>query len=221
MRKDPLVSGHYYHIISRSIAQFEIFKNQNDCYRLMKIMDLYRYSGFAYKYSNFLALNKNFQQDYLRSIKNNSPKLIDIVAYCLMPTHIHLLLEQNIDDGITKYLTKLLNSFSRYFNLCHHRRGPLWESHFKSILVNTDSQLLHLTRYIHLNPVSASLVKKPEEWQFSSYNEYLGKITNGICDWQDIIDINSDKYQKFVNSRIVYQKELSRIKHLLIEDYEE
>ena len=218
MRKDPLVSGCYYHIISRSIAQFKIFKNQNDCYRLMKIMDFYRYSGFAYKYSNFIALNKNFQQDYLRSIKNNSPKLINIVAYCLMPTHIHLLLEQNIDNGITKYLTKLLNSFSRYFNLYHHRRGPLWESHFKSILVNTDSQLLHLTRYIHLNPVSANLVKKPEKWQFSSYNEYLGKITNGICDWQDIIDINSDKYQKFVNSRIAYQKELSRIKHLLIED---
>lgn len=218
MRKEPLANGHFYHIISRSIAKFEIFRTKTDCLRLMQILDLYRYLEFAYKFSNFLALNKNVQQDYIESIKN-SPKSIDIIAYCLMPTHIHLLLKQNNDDGITKYLAKTLNSFTRYFNLHHHRKGPLWESHFKSILVNTDEQLLHLTRYIHLNPTAAGLVKKPEEWQFSSYNEYLGKISNGLCFWQDLIDLDPKEYKKFVNSRISYQKELSKIKRLLIEDY--
>jgi putative transposase len=218
MRKYPLVNGHYYHIISRSIAKFEIFRAQTDCRRLMQILDLYRYSDFGYKFSNFLVLNKNIQQDYIESIKDG-PKSVEIVAYCLMPTHIHLILQQNNDNGITKYLTKTLNGFTRFFNLRHHRKGPLWESHFKSILVNTDEQLLHLTRYIHLNPTSAGLVKKPEEWQFSSYNEYLGKISNCLCWWQDVINLDPKKYKKFINSRISYQKELSKIKSLLIEDY--
>lgn len=217
MRKEPLVNGHYYHIVSRSIAHYEIFSTQANCNRFMQILDFYRYLEFAYKYSNFLVLDKNLQQDYIEITRKKSPQFVDIIAYCLMPTHLHLLLKQNVDDGIVKYLTKLLNSFTRYFNIHHHRKGPLWEGHFKNILVKTDEQLLHLTRYIHLNPVSAGLVNKPEDWNFSSYHEYLGKAS-GLCGWQDIIALDAKNYQKFVNDRISYQKELSKIKRLLIED---
>ena len=218
MRKEPLVNGQYYHIISRSIVKYEIFNDKINCDRFIKIMDLYRYLEFAYKYSNFLVLNKNLQQDYIESTRKNSPQFVDIIAYCLMPTHLHLLLKQNVEDGIVKYLTRLLNSYTRYFNLHQHRKGPLWEGRFKNILVKNDEQLLHLTRYIHLNPVSAGLVNKPEDWKFSSYHEYLGK-DSVLCEWKDIIDLDSKKYKEFVNDRISYQKELSKIKRLLNEDY--
>jgi putative transposase len=136
-----------------------------------------------------------------------------------MPTHIHLILKQNKDSGITKYVSKLFDSFTRYFNIKYHRKGPLWEGHFKNIIIDTDEQLMHLTRYIHLNPDSAGLTNKPQDWQFSSYNEYIGNVSNKICDWQNILQINIEDYKKFVNNRIAYQKELSKIKKLLIENY--
>jgi putative transposase len=219
MRKDPLVNGHFYHIISRSIAKFEVFKSQKDCFRLMRIVDLFQYKEFIYKYSNFLSLKRDHQKEIIQLVKNNSPKLIDIIAYCVMPTHIHLILKQNIDQGLSKYLARVLNGYSRYFNLRHHRKGPLWEDHFKSILIRTDEQLLHLTRYLHLNPVSVGLVKNPQDWQFSSYKEYIGEVFDGICNWQGVLEIDKKKYQKFVNSRISRQKELAKIKHLINEDY--
>ena len=70
-------------------------------------------------------------------------------------------------------MRRLLNSYTRYFNEKIKRKGPLWEGRFKKVLVNSDEQLLHLTRYVHLNPVSAGIVEKPEDWPCSSYREYI------------------------------------------------
>ena len=219
MRKDQLANGEYYHIVNRSIAQYEIFKDTVDCARFMEILNLYRYVNFFYKYSNFLELTVVHQQAVINDLKENGQKLVKIVAYCVMSTHLHLILYQNDDKGISKFMARVLNSYSRYFNLRHRRKGPLWEGHFKNILVDTDEQLLHLTRYIHLNPVSAGIVKNPQDWPFSSYPEYVGTKENNLCEFDGLFNMTSKNYKYFVNSRIAYQKELSKIKHLLIEDY--
>jgi len=137
-----------------------------------------------------------------------------------MPTHIHLVLKQVVDNGISKFMAKVLNSYSRYFNCRHHRKGHLFEGKFKNVLVKDDEQMLHLTRYFHLNPTTAGLVKKPEDWFHSSYSEYIGKNKeDSICDFKEIISIKPAQYRKFVHDRIDYQKKLSLIKHLLIDDY--
>ena len=136
-----------------------------------------------------------------------------------MPTHIHLLLKQLIDNGISRYMKNLLDSYSKYFNIKHKRKGPLWESRFKNVLVKTDEQLLHLTRYLHLNPVTAYLVNSPEDWDYSSYGQYLdSKIDYPFCDFSDVLKINPEEYEKFVNDRIDYQRSLAKIKELIIED---
>ena len=87
------------------------------------------------------------------------------------------------------------------------------------ILVKNDEQLLHLTRYLHLNPVTAKIVDRPEEWEFSSFNEYLEKESGvqSICEFKDLLDINPSQYRKFVNDQISYQRELAKIKKLLID----
>lgn len=220
MRKDRLVNNHYYHVLNRSIAQYEIFKDVRDCERFLRLLDLYRYIDFDYKYSHFLELTLDHQKNVIKDLKSNNSKLVKIISYCLMPTHLHLILYQNVDSGISKFIARILNSYSRYFNLYYHRKGPMWEGHFKNILITTDEQLLHLTRYIHLNPVSANLVKKPEDWQLSSYLEYVrnGKDDN-ICEFDGLFNLSSKDYKNFVNSGISYQKELAKIKHLLIENY--
>ena len=80
-------------------------------------------------------------------------------------------------------------------------------------------QLDHLLRYLHLNPSTANLVEKPEDWPYSSYGEYLRKVDNklAICQYEDIIDVIPSSYRKFVNDQISYQRELARIKNLIIE----
>ncbi len=220
MRKDPLVNGQCYHIFSRSIAKYIIFNNSSDFERLIELIDLYRFNDFFYKYSGFLELNAFFRLKYVEGLKLTSSKSVEIISYSIMPTHIHLTLKQLVDGGISKYMAKILNSYTRYFNIQHQRKGPLWEGKFQSVLVNDDDQLLHLTRYHHLNPVSAGLVTKPEDWTYSSYKEYLDDLeVDGFCDFKDLIVFNRDQYKKFVEDRIDYQKKLSEIKHLIFNDY--
>ena len=165
---------------------------------------------------DFKTQSKIYDKLALDIAKN---QIIQVIAYCLMPTHIHLVLKQISDNGITSFVNKLLNSYSRYFNLLHGRKGPLWESRFKSIHIDSDELLLHITRYNHLNPSSGGLVKKPEDWKYSSYNEYLNKTNIKICEFNDLLNIDSKTYRKFVNDRISYQKEISKIKALILEDY--
>lgn len=220
-RKEPLENGFYYHIYSRSIAGYNIFNDTADFDRFYHLLKLYRYSNFDYKYSRFIDLNVSLQASIILSLEADSELLVDIVSFCLMPTHLHLLLKQNQDNGISKFMARVLNGYSRYFNTKHKRSGPLWSGRFKSVLVRDDDQLLHLTRYIHLNPTSAGLVNRLKEWRYSSYGEYVNEITctgtiickDGLFDW------NPKSYKKFVLDRKSYQRDLSLIKSLIIDDY--
>lgn len=142
-------------------------------------------------------------------------KRVDLIAYCLMPTHYHLVLSALSDNGISKYLQQLLNSYAKYFNIKYKRKGPLWESRFDSVHVTTDEQLLHLTRYIHLNPTSAGLVNTPIDWRYSSLREYLTYNKDNICNFSQYVDLSKINYKKFVYDRIDYQKTLKIIQHLL------
>jgi len=216
-RKDPLVNNEYYHIFSRSIAKFIVFNDAEDYSRLIELIKLYRNKDFYYKYSAFKKLNISYQKDIIDSLSNR--RLVEIVAYCVMPTHIHLILKQIEDDGISKFMSKVLNSYTRYFNTRHHRKGPLWEGHFRNVRVKVDEQLLHLTRYIHLNTTSAGLVKNPLDWQYSSLPEFLEETESKICSFTGLIDMKPIKYRKFVFDQKDYQRSLSIIKSHLIDNY--
>lgn len=173
------------------------------------------------KFSIFMKLEKVKQEGFEKCfapIAKDQIKIVQIIAYCLMPTHTHLILKQFTSSGISTFIGNILNSYTRYFNVKHHRKGPLWESKFQNVLVESDEQLLHLTRYIHLNPTSASLVKKPQDWKFSSYREYLGETDNPICLLEDLLEFQPKKYKQFVQDRIAYQRELAIIKKQLIDN---
>ncbi|MCF7916806.1 MAG: transposase [Candidatus Omnitrophica bacterium] len=220
MRKDELVTGSIYHVFNRSIANFKIFKDDLCYWRIINVIRYYQREKPATKFSDFIkTIDSHENNSYIDIPFFRSQNLVDIVAYCIMPTHIHLVLKQLQDKGISIFVNNIFNSYTRYFNVRHKRRGPLWESRFKNVLVKTDEQLIHLTRYIHLNPVTAYLSNRPEEWVFSSCNEYLRKIEkkNKICNYNYILDIEPSAYKKFMKNRISYQRELAKIKNLLLE----
>ena len=221
MRKEALSNGETYHIFTRSIADYKVFNNDADFDRMKQLVKYYQIENDA-KFSDFIgfqSVKKEGFNNFFEIISQDKEFLVQIIAYCFMPTHIHLVLRQLHERGIIDYMRRVLNGYSSYFNRQHRRKGPLWESRFKNVLVNNNEQLLHLTRYIHLNPVTARLVDNPEEWHFSSYGEYLAEIddNSAVCQFGNLLEIKPKTYQKFVNAQKSYQRELAKIKNLLIE----
>lgn len=177
-RKDILANGEIYHIFNRSIADFVIFNNKNEYERMWQLLKYYLVKQDI-KFSKFLELRLVEQEGFdvaVNMVSRDDDPIVQIIAWCLMPTHFHLVLKQLKENGVSDYLRTILESYSSYFNTVHRRKGPLWESRFKSVLVENDDQLNHLVRYNHLNPTSAGLIKSPEDWLYSSYCEYLGIV---------------------------------------------
>src|SRR3990167_539504 len=135
MREKSLVNEYYYHIINRSIAGFYIFNNDTEYQRMLDTMVFYQQSSPPTKFSRFteysIARKKIMYQQLstyeVDSLGHTNKKLVEIISYCLMPTHFHLILKQNQDFGISKYMCQTENSYTRYFNIKHKRKGPLWE----------------------------------------------------------------------------------------------
>jgi len=220
-RKELLVSGEVYHVFNRSIANYVIFNNENEYERMWQLFKYYLTTRDL-RLSDFLELKLVEQEGFnnaVNIVSQDSDPLVQIIAWCIMPTHFHLVLKQLIDSGISNYLRIILESYSSYFNAKYNRKGPLWESKFKNVLVENDEQLNHLVRYTHLNPTTAHLVNSPEEWLFSSYREYLGEIADSqkMCRFDDILDIKPLSYRKFVTDQVSYQRELAQIKKLLFD----
>jgi putative transposase len=136
--------GHFYHVYNRGNNRQSVF----------------------FERENYLYFLRLIRQKLL---KND----VDIVAYCLMPNHYHLLVYLRA-ERFTEAMRSLSLSYTKAINKRFNRVGALFQGRFQSIPVVHTEHLIHLTRYIHLNPVKASLVEQPGDWEFSSYLEYAG-----------------------------------------------
>ena len=111
---------------------------------------------------------------FLRRLKNALQKQsTELICYCLMPNHFHLVLKEIIENGISSVMLSLQTSYAKAINKRYNRVGHLFQGPFKHIHIDRDEYLLHLSRYIHINPVEAGLVSKPEAWEFSSFRDYI------------------------------------------------
>lgn len=210
-RTVPFVNGQYYHAYNRGVEKRPIFNNRIDQRRFMKTILYYQLEGPKPKLSNLFKY-KLFEPNY-------NKKIVDIICYCLMPNHFHFLLKQLRDDGITEFMSKLSNSYTKYFNTKDKRVGPLFQGEFKSVIVQSEEQLLHVSRYIHLNPLVSYLVKDLDSYEWSSYLEYIngGK---GICAKENILSFfkSPAKYKQFVLDQADYGMTLENIKHQVLEE---
>ena len=136
-----------------------------------------------------------------------------------MPNHFHLLLKQLNDGGVQEFIRKVSNSYSKYFNTKNKRVGPLFQGEFKAVTIESDEQLLHVSRYIHLNPYVSGLVKDLKDFRYSSYLDFIGLRNDTLCNKKVILSFfkSSKEYKDFVSDQKSYGIELERIKHLLID----
>lgn len=222
LRKQTLVKEGIYHVMNKSIAGYQIFNTPGDYERMRKMLRYFSFTSSLPKFSQFLKMKEietvGFN-NFLTQIAEGSDQHVQFIAYCFMPTHIHLVLKQLTENGISAFMGNLLNSYARFFNVKHKRQGPLWVGRFKNVLIETDEQLLHVTRYVHLNPVSAGLTTEIANWQYSSYHQYVSPENNHWprCSFSELIDLSPNEYKEFVNSYIYDQRELAIIKKLILD----
>ncbi len=151
-----------YHIYNRGVDKRIIFTDQQDYKVFLSYFKLYLtppIDPYTTSYVRPEYLPKNYHKD------------IDLVAYCLMPNHFHLLVQQRSKLAIASFMQSLGTKYSIYFNKRHQRSGALFQSRYKAALVDKDAYLVHLSRYIHLNPksINQNLISS-----YSSYADYLG-----------------------------------------------
>lgn len=166
---------------------------------------------------------ENTNYEYLTQILNRNAQKYEIavIAYCLMPNHFHLLLRQDSEKSIRDFLRSSFQSYVQAINKRYRRTGRLFESHPKHKTIDDIDYLLHLCRYIHINPVKANIVQNPEQWQYSNYLEFIGKRESDFFDcvlfneWFD----SGHSYQSFVHDFIEKETQVDfRIRKFLFEE---
>ena len=180
-RKLELSPDRFYHVYNRGVGRRRIF---------------------------FSRANRVF---FLRRLRDycepNSEGGTSIVAYCLMPNHFHLLVRPYAADLAVR-IGRLCKSYTQAINRERERVGPLFQGRFKAVLVDEESQLVHLSRYIHLNPVAAGLVPRPGGWEFSSYRDFIGSRPGTLPDPDPIFRCFEGgdpraRYRHFVEAGVV------------------
>ena len=172
------------------------------------------------RYSYFVKLDNELREIKEKEIQISKYFKVSILAYSLMPNHFHILLKQTYEKGVIRFVADILNSLTRYFNSANQRKGPVFIPQFKSRMIVSREQLIHVSRYIHLNPYSGGIVKsfaELEKYKYSSLREYLFD-EKGVCD-KDVIFGNFvhgiKQYRGFVWDNADYQKSLEYLKHLV------
>ena len=161
----------FYHIYNRGVEKRTIFENDQDYKVFLKYLKEYLLPPQeAQKLKKTVTLKGGSFKGIPRQLKNYYQK-IDLLAFCLMPNHFHLLVKQHTENAIEKFMRSLATRYSLYFNKKYDRVGSLFQGHYKASLITKEPYLLHLTRYIHLNPLEYNDEIKNA---YSSYADYLG-----------------------------------------------
>lgn len=212
-RQAVFANGQFYHVFNRGVEKRTTFIDKRDYDRFVDSLNYYRARDQHVRFS-FRGRMRIDDKDLL-----SGPLFAELVCYCLMPNHFHLLLKQVTDNGITTFLSKLSNSYTKYFNTRHKRVGPLFQGSFKAVRIESDEQLLHVSRYIHLNPLIDYLSKDIRTYRYSSYLEYLG-INKGFCHKNYIIDsfLSGEVYEKFVLDQEDYGRSIKLLERATHEE---
>ena len=216
----PLATDEIYHVYNRGINRQPTFNTKREYQRALLAIKFYRVSEPSFRLSKFLELDKDRQSAVLK-LMDQAEKLVQIICFCLMPNHFHFLLKQKKDHGISKFMGNFQNSYTRYFNTRNERDGSLFLDQFKAKRITTEEQLIHVSRYIHLNPYTDFLVKSLDDLENYPWSSYLGYLigNNEMIEPGLVMEIfkQADKYKQFVLDQADYQRKLGIIKHLAME----
>lgn len=231
LRKEKFAPGEYYHIYSRTLLNIPEFKNYGNAKRLERafLISNSTNSGEAFQ---LIRNDKNATTEDILKILKNGEKLVDILSYVIMSDHYHLLVYEIKDNGIKNFVHKTNTSIAKYINIKNDRLGPLFESRFKSKHIDTNEYLLHLSLYIHLNPLDflvgrgwrehslknwLSIKPKLLNYQWSSLKHFLTTEKNPIISGTEIIEEQFNNKKDYENFLRGWSEKSIEDKNILIE----
>jgi len=190
-------SDSYYHVYSRGINRSYIFEDKEDKDYLLYLL------------SRHLS-NKPFVSSKGYAYPHLGMR-IELLTFCLMDNHFHFLMYQKDSGAIAQLMKSVLTSYTAYFNIKHSRSGPLFESRYKASKIDTDEYLLHISRYIHLNPRS---------WKYYPHSSLIYIRKGNEPEWlktAKVLSQHSDRkaYIDFVADYEEHKEMLDELKHLL------
>lgn len=187
-QKRLFTNNEIYHVINRGVDKRKIFEDDEDRFRF--IHDLFEFNDLnpANNTGYFFAHHKQSSDIARPYIKHKRTLLVEILAFCLMPNHYHLLLRQRSDNGISNFMKKINMGYAKYFNEKYKRSGALFQGRYKAIHLNQEAHFIHLPYYIHLNPLDLvspewrerklkdfpKAIRFLENYRWSSHLDYLG-----------------------------------------------
>ena len=222
MRKIKIIQGEYYHIFNRGNNKQLIFNDERDWIRLLFLI-LYLQSPLTFynitRQTNYFVKHRvfNISGEVIKKIIEN--RHVELVSFTFMPNHFHLILRELKEGGISHYMQRILNGYTKYFNTKYKTSGHLFQGPFQAVHIKDDNQLLYLSAYIHRN------IREIKEWTdkehlfpWSSYQDYIEKNRwEGLLK-KDIISeqfLSNEKYRLFVEESGA--KELPISKKLLFD----
>lgn len=243
-RKEGFETEGVYHLLNRGVDKRETFADDADRVRFLQLLTFYRQpKPLSFTETtrlermrgrpSLLTRNEAVPRAVIRPTLG--PPLLEFLCYCLMPNHFHLLVRQLADVGIPRFMQRALNSYTRYFNERHRRSGPLFAGQYRAVRVETDEQLLHVSRYIHLNPYVAGLTWDPLDAPWSSLPLYLpapaaaspsvglgvrAVPSHEVPVYTDLLQqmMPPETMVSFLCDHAGYARELARIKNLVLDD---
>jgi len=187
----------FYHVYARGHGRISIYRDNEDYRVFLNLIKRY--------------LNNKVENDPDGIPYTNLHGKIELTCYCLMPTHFHLLLYQINEHAMSRLMRGIMTSYSRYFNTKYELSGALFETTYKASIIMLDKYLMHISRYIHINP------KGWRTYAYSSLSYYLGQQPPEWLQPKRIIEqfSNSDEYENFLADYEDYKEMLDEIKHEL------
>ena len=176
----PYAAPAFYHVYNRASGERKLFRDSEDRAYFLSLLRKY------------LAENESTEDESEVAKRYD----VEVVAYCLMGTHFHLLVYQDVDPvAITGYMRAVSTAYSMHYNKRYKSKGHVFQSSYRASYIATESYLAHITRYIHLNPTRGY-----ETWKWSSYSTYIGESDEEWIHPERVIDENetAEAYRRFV-----------------------
>ena len=220
IRSLVFANSQIYHVFNRGVDRQTVFTNKREYERMLETVWLYRFTDPGINFSTYTTLPQSARIQ-MKTFIEKKKQQISLLAYCLMPNHFHFVIRQEEDYGVSNFIANITNSYTKYFNMKRKRVGPLFQGTFKAVRVETDEQFLHLTRYVHLNPLSSYIVRleELEYYPWSSLPEYLN-INKTMLSNKTVLNslLSVKNYKEFVFDQADYVKHIAKIEQLAIDN---
>lgn len=205
------VENGFYHVYNRGVEKRNIFLDEQDYKVFLSYLKLYLTSkddsiNLIKKRVDLSDDQKNEKISKLMALKNYFNK-IELFCYVLMPNHFHLEIRQKNKTDMEDFMRSLITKYSKYFNKRYDRVGPLFQGRYNAVLITNERYLLHLGRYIHLNPqeIIATNKQSLSSYPWSSYPAYINNVNISwltknyfLSDFEKNKNFSFNSYQGFV-----------------------